>query len=151
MKTKTLVALTLMTTLACGSFTGCVTNKTPTTVGEKAQRMAMVAELASFTGATVWLSGHPEDRDKFVTALNAVELLLLAENGTPAQLAEALKGLPIDELKSKEGTLIIGAAAILYDAYLREYVNMDTTVYLKPVIAGIHSGLSRALASELQQ
>jgi hypothetical protein len=139
------VGLLLLCGLGAFSFTGCASSNSQTPE-QRAARVAMVAELAAYSGTTVYLEKHPDKRPYFVAANAALGNLLSSTNVTPAQLAEALQGLPVRELQGSQGSLIVGNAVILYDSLLRENVNMDANVYLRPVITSIHSGLTRALA-----
>jgi hypothetical protein len=144
---KTKIALILAATLAVSSFTGCATTgaNPPATAEQKAARLQTAAELAAFSGATVWLSKNPKDRPAFEAARSAIALIVAGSQATPAQLSEALAGLPIKELKGEEAAIYIGVATILYDAYLRENINIDGNVNVKAFATGLHAGLNRAL------
>lgn len=129
-------------------FTGCATpgvRSTPADDAKSAARVGTVAELAAFTGTSAWLIKHPDDRKYFEASLAAVEVLAANGNASPEKLAAALAQLPIKELQGSEGTLIVGSAVILYDAYVADHVDLDANVYLRPVIDGVRNGLARAL------
>lgn len=137
--------------LACALvFTpGCKTTSAPSTPeqsAQKAQRLGTVAELAAFTGTTVWLRDHPQDRQYFEASRATLDLLLGSSNITPETFSQALFGLPVKELQGESGALIVGSSLILYDAFVREHVNMDANVYLRPVVQGVRNGLDRGLS-----
>lgn len=141
---------------ACGLFllSGCATtggvatspgtNATPAEL-VRAQRIGTVAELAAFSGTQVWLLEHPADRAYFEASAAALDVLLQSGEVSPEKFSAALSKLPIKELQGNEGTLIVGSTMILYDAFLAEHVNLDANIYLRPIIAGVRSGLGRGL------
>ena len=133
----------ILAALCLAVFTGCKTTSGGGRVTP--DRVGVVAEVAAYTGATVWLAKHPEDAPKFELARTAIGTLLSSTNVTPADLTRALQGLPIKELRGDQGALIVGNALILYDVMLRDSVNLDANEYLRPVISGIYGGLNRAL------
>lgn len=144
-------ARNLIIPVALTFLLGCATSNAPVdeaaAQAKRAQRLATVAELAAFTGTQVWLADHPEDRAYFAASSAALALLLDQGTANPQSFAQALAGLPIKQLQGKDGALIVGSAIILYDAYVRENVNIDANVYLHPVIIGVYEGLQRALAA----
>lgn len=127
------------------TFTGCTTPGAQTSVTITPARMGLIAELAAFDGATLYLAQHPEQRPAFDAALGALTLLKSGTNATPADVKVALDQLPIKELKGPQGDVTVGTAVILYDAFVREHVNLDSNEWLRPAIEGLHRGLARAL------
>ena len=151
MKTK-LFSLTLA--IAALAFTGCASTGPATGPGptstitpeQRAARVGTVAEVAAYTGATASISAHPESRPYFISARIGLGELLGSTNIPPADISAAVADLPIKELKGQEGNVSLGinTALILYDALLRENVNLDGNAYLRPVITGLYQGLTRA-------
>lgn len=111
------------------------------------ERMAVIAELAAYNGGTLYLQQRPESRPHFEASLAALALLQAGQNATPADVQAALAKLPIRELNSPQGQVAVGSAVILYDAFVREHVNLDHVAWLRPVVDGLHRGLARALAA----
>ena len=72
--------------------------------------------------------------------------LLSSTNISAADFTAVMQQLPVNELKGDQGALIVGNAIILYDALLRDMVNLGANVYLRPIVTGIYNGLTRALA-----
>lgn len=142
-KIRTVIAAALIAVVSFSTI-GCKTGETATDA-QKAARVATVAQLAAFDGASIWLTSHPDDRQYFEAARTSLKLLLATDTINPADFTAALQGLPIKELQGPNGALIVGSAVILYDAYLRENVNLDANVYLRPVITAVAQGLDRAL------
>ncbi len=127
-------------------LTGCASiGSNPAADAQRIQRVSTIAELAAFTGTEYWLKDHPQDRPYFALSLAALDSLLKDRNYDPQALSEALASLPIKQLQGEQGTLIVSAATILYDAYAAEAVNLDKAIYIAPVIAAIRNGLFRAL------
>lgn len=127
---------------------GCATTNTTTVTPDPAARIARmttVAELAAFTGTSLRLQSHPQDRGIFESALAALDVLVADQNYDPTALQSALAKLPVKELQDGQGTLIVGSALILYDAYARDFVKLDRTTYLLPVINAVRSGMARGL------
>lgn len=144
---KTLSVLCL---LSCLWFAGCATtnstNTDPAAVeAARIARMTTVAELAAFTGTSLRLQSHPQDRPLFEASLAALDVLVSDQNYDPAALQGALQKLPIKELQGEQGALILGAALILYDSYARDVVKLDRSIYVLPVINAVRSGISRGL------
>lgn len=141
------IAVLVAALIAAVSLTGCATNGTTstTTPEQKAARLQTVAEVAAFSGASVWLKKHADDRPAFEAAHAALSVLVAGSAVSPVQVSEALAGLPIKELKGEEGAIYVGIATIVYDAYLRENVNLDGEINVKAFVTGLHAGLNRAL------
>jgi hypothetical protein len=136
---KTILALIAALALFA---TGCKTNSTDT---QKVARVAVVAEMAAFSGTSVYLKAHPENRPYFNIARESLHALAATNGITPASFAEALKGLPIKELQGDTGTLVVGNAVVLYDMLAREHVNLDANIWLRPVVESVERGMARAL------
>jgi hypothetical protein len=137
---KTPLILLALCAMICA---GCKTTGGQSTITPG--RVATVAEFAAFEGATIWLAKHPEDRLAFEVARDALTVLYNGTNATPADVRAVFEKLPIKELKGSEGAVYIGGAIILYDALVRENVNLDSNEWLKPVILGLKHGLDSAL------
>lgn len=144
---KQRITALLAAVIVAVSITGCATGPTTSTATpeQKAARLQTAAELAAFSGATIWLKKNPQDRQAFETAQAALVLLVAGTQASPAQLSEALAGLPIKELKGEEAAIYIGVATILYDTYLKENVNIEGNINVKAFATGLHAGLNRAL------
>lgn len=112
---------------------------------EQLRQMTTIAELASYTGARFHLIDNPQDRAFFEASKEALDVMLRDGDYDPGAFALALQGLPVDELKDDKGTLIIGAAVILWDSYSSRVFDLDKEQYIRPVIVAVRNGLARAL------
>lgn len=113
----------------------------------KITRMKGIAELAAFTGATVDLRDNPDHKPFYVASVAALDSLLKSQDYSPVKFTEALNQLPIKQLSSSKGDLIVGVAVILWDQYLAEMIHVDQTVYVAPVMTAVRNGLNRAIAN----
>lgn len=131
--------------LLCGALllSGCATTRL--TEEQKLNRVVTVSTLAANTGTRIALIRNPDYRPHFETALAGLEVLLAEANYDPLALRAVLSQLPLKELRSAEGALIVDAAVILFDAYAAEMIDLDRVRYLRPVIQGIRDGIARAL------
>lgn len=136
---KTIAPLLLAIALLCG----CAT--TPQTDTQKVARVATISRQAAFVGTKVYLQENPDARPYFVASAAALDVLLQSQNVTPEDFSKAMQGLPVKELQSDSGALIVGSAVVLYDAFLAEHVNLDANAYLRPVIAAVHDGIAKGL------
>lgn len=117
---------------------------------------AGVARSAAYLGTKIYLeglpprlAGHPQDRQSFELARTSVKGLIAAGSFTSADLTTALQGLPIQELKGAEGTLIVGEAVVLWDQYGRMLASLDKAqafkTFVLPFAQAIADGLDLAL------
>src|SRR5262245_15790811 len=108
--------LGLVAALAC-ALPGC--KSTPTDKPPDSARVASIARIAAYTGTRVHLTKSPGDRPYFESARESLASLSAGGNYDPAALSQALSKLPIKELQSTEGALIVGTAVMLYDEAIR--------------------------------
>jgi hypothetical protein len=123
---------------------GCATTSTPSG-DQTAERVGAVVELAAYTATSLHLTNRPSDRRWFVATVAALDALITAEAYNPAALQEAFLSLPIRELKSDKGALIITAAQILYETELRRLINIEQRPYVAAVARHARNGFARAL------
>ena len=141
MKIKTqLMSLLLVLGLAAG----CAT----LTDSDKISRMTTVAALAAYTGASIDLVDNPDHKATYEATVALLSMLLDTQDYDPIKFAEAIRQLPVKELKGDKGVIIIGAAIILWDQYAREVTHLDRATYIAPVIRGVTDGLRRALGHD---
>ncbi len=134
----------LMALMISGS--GCVTSET----GKRELDVIKVAKIvreASKQGAAWDLGNNPDHKKYYVTAVQLVAKLIQDENYDSSELAIALSDLPIRQLQSETGVLIVGSAVTIYDVYSNKVVNLDKTKYLKPIMQAIHDGIQETLES----
>lgn len=122
--------------------TGCATVQpgAPT----QAERIGNIAEVAAYTGTAVWLVDHPADAPKFAAAAAALGVLTAP---SPEDLHRILYTLPIRQLKSEKGVIIIGAAILLYESELPRLTPIDQQSLAGTVARRIQSGITNALAN----
>lgn len=137
-------------TLGLGLWTlglsGCASTPKPTEDQvERISRAATVAEIAAYTGAGFWLLEHPGDRDKVTLAISALDGLSSTNGYSGLALAQALSILPIKELKGEKGSLLVGAAVLLYETELSRLTPIEQGPYVAIMTGRIRAGLQRAL------
>lgn len=132
-------------------FAGCVTNPQTNTLEISESRMrqvALVAELAAFNGTTIYLMDHPEKEQIFLKVYADLTLLLNEQTPSLEKFRLIVKSLPVKELQSEKGQLIVDNAVILISAYNQDVIGLDQLEQakkLKPLISGLQSGLGKAL------
>lgn len=129
-------------------FGGCVTGPDGARTVD-AERVARIAGVAAATGSNLYLQKHPEHRGDFVIARNSLFVLESTGDFDPVRFADALKQLPIKELKGPEGALYVGLATIAFEE-LSTYAksrNLDRVAWVKPVLVRVRAGLDEALAA----
>jgi hypothetical protein len=131
------------------SLTGCVTTPDGHNVPD-VKLMCSVAQTAAYTGSSIYLLSHPQDRPKFELARNSLQALIAAGTFSAEDLTRALQSLPIKQLEGEKGILIVGTAVSLWDAYGQQLVELDKAqvfeTYILPVAIAIKAGLDSALA-----
>lgn len=138
--------LTLITPLmALFLFTGCVTSPDTGKKELDTVKVAAIVKEAAKQGSAWDLDNNPEHKRYYVTAVQLVAKLLKDENYDRSELARALADLPIRQLQSESGALIIGTAVSVYDVYADRAVDLDKVKYMKPIIQAIHDGLQETL------
>lgn len=132
-------------------FAGCVTNSTTNKLEiseSRVRQVALVAELAAFNGTTIYLMDHPEKATIFHKVYADLTLLLDEETPSLEKFRLIVKSLPVKELQSEKGQLIVDNAVILISAYNQDVIGLDQLEQakkLKPLISGLQSGLGKAL------
>lgn len=137
--------LSVVAGLAILASTGCATNREPLTDEQRVARVVDVATMAANTGTRLALIEHPEWREDFEAALKGLDWLLEDQNPSVMDLRAVLKKLPVKELESRKGIVMIDTATVLFNTVRRDYVDLDRVKYLKPVIQGIADGMRGAL------
>jgi hypothetical protein len=105
-----------------------------------------LAELAAYDGATLWLKAHPGDRGYFDAAQQLLTSLIADAKWDPVAFQQALATLPIKELKTDTGSIIVGSAVALYTMALREAQPIDQPALVKAFEIGVRNGLQWALS-----
>lgn len=135
----------LVLTLALCILSGCSTTPRTQTDANKIARASAVAHAAAFTACRWELADRPGDRAYWLTAKNALDDLLKAQNYDPVAFRNALSALPIKELRSDVGTLAIEGAITLYDGLANQSVNLQGQVWLAPIMTAVRDGIAKAL------
>lgn len=130
--------------------TGCTTTQTGSKTVDPAI-LRLVAQEAAAVGSTVWLQGHPNDREAFTLARTSLRALIATGTGSPADLQAALASLPISQLQGSGGAVIVSGAVVLLDAAGRQLTALDSkqiwSGYVLPVAQGLEAGLSQGLGA----
>lgn len=141
---KQLIALFLSAFL----FIGCATTgQNPGLPDTKVKKIAQVVELAAYNGTFLFLQEKPENKYIFESVVKSLDILLEDEITLDKFLLIA-KELPIKELKSKEGIMIIDNSVILFGIFQDDLIKLDKLEQvqkLKPVIISLRDGIKRGI------
>lgn len=128
---------------------GCRTNIGTTEINDsRVRQVALVAELAAFNGAKVYLIDHPEKRVVFEKVSNDLGVLLATDTVFLDKFLTIVRTLPIKELNSEKGQLIVDNAVILFGALKSDVIKLDQLEQaqkLEPIAVGLKSGIDKAL------
>ncbi len=129
-------------------FSGCATNPDGST-GIPLDKVILVANLASYDGTVLYLSKHPDKKQPFILA--SASLGVLIENGVSVEaLKGVLEGLPIKQLDSLEGRILIDNAFIIFGTFFNtkvEFNELEKIKALKEVAIAMKDGIDRGLAA----
>ncbi len=149
MKMKTcapvLLILQFCLVLLCGCASAPRPAPAPADEVTRISQVATVAEIAAYTGAGYWLLDHPKERDKVTLAVAALDALSSTNGFNGAALTQALASLPISQFKSEKGTLLVGAAVLLYETEFSRLTPIEQGPYVAVVASRVRAGLQRAL------
>lgn len=109
------------------------------------KNIATVAGEAAHAGGIYEIQSDPGSRAAFVVARDALRGLIESKDYDPAHFAKALQSLHIKELKSKDATILVSAAVILWEPYASKLTSMDEEQKVLPVLVAVEDGLTRAL------
>lgn len=112
----------------------------PTTM----QRAATAAKVAAYVGCYEHLQQHPEAREAWVAARDALFQLEAAETVDLVTLVAVLNHLPVKELKSPRAQMVVTAATLLLTDYLGT-IPADQLDKLKPIARAIKEGVDLGL------
>lgn len=124
-------------------FTSCAS--TPQVSQNTVRRVSLAAELAAYTGTSLDIKAHPDHRIMYETAQIALDAMLAESNYDPVKFAEVIQQLPIKEVGTSEGALVVTSAVVIWQEYSEEVLKLDKGVYIKPIIISVNNGLKRAL------
>lgn len=129
-------------------FVGCATTGQNTGLTDaKVKKVAQVVELASYNGTFLYLQEKPENKYIFESVVKSLDILLEDEI-TLDKFLLITKELPIKELKSKEGILLIDNSVILFGIFQDDLIKLDKlerVQKLKPVILSLRDGIKRGI------
>ncbi len=125
---------------------GCKSPSTDGGVPRSVRVVSSIAETAAYFGTVKRLQDHPGEREIFNVAVLALQRLVDQQNYDPIAFAEALKGLPINELSGPDGDIYISTIVGVWDAFLQDTVALDQSTVVGPVISKVLSGMRRGIA-----
>lgn len=111
----------------------------------EADRVAVLARIASYIGTANHLAAKPEDAPKFQLVRNAVDSLLLGESVDLASLHEALSQLPIGELRGNKAAILVTSGFLLLEGMSGEREPIKTPEQVKALATAIRDGIGMAL------
>ena len=120
-------------------LTGCATL-------QQAERWGKVAQIAARRGTYETVKRHPELKDPFAAAAVSLEQLFVTDTINYEAVRATLQKLKINELRGEAGALIISDALDLYDLTFGDKIRIKDDSRLKPVVAGILTGIKDGLA-----
>lgn len=125
---------------------GCVTTQN----GDKQvdlTKVAGIVEVAAYSGVSYYLVENPQQTQKF--SLASKELGILIEKGVSLEaFIKIVETLPIKELKSKEGKIIVNSAIIIFGTFKNDLIKLDElerTQDLKVIAKALKSGIDLAI------
>jgi hypothetical protein len=133
-------AATLTFTPGCKAPSGAA-NEVPRSV----RVVSSIAETAAYFGTVKRLQDHPGEREIFNVAVLALQRLVDQQNYDPIAFAEALKGLPMNELSGPDGDIYISTIVGVWDAFLQDTIALDQSTVVGPVISKVLSGMRRGI------
>ena len=136
---KTLLLLPILLLL-----TGCVTTPNGTKKIDS-DRVARIAGRSAYIGGTIYLRSKPEDRGRFEAAVTALKIVEAMDSPDGSAMAQAMSGLPIRQLDSNEGFIVVELAAMIWDDELSKLIPISQPELVRKVAPQIRSGLERAL------
>ena len=142
---KTFITLFLVLALLSGCATSSGQNDGLTDA--KVKKIATIVELASYNGTYLFLENNPNDAKIFKEVAKNLDILLEDEI-TLDKFLLIVKDLPIKELQSKEGRLIVENSIILFGVFQNDLIKLDQLEQvkkLKPVILALKHGIERGL------
>ena len=137
----------LMAAVAAATLTftpGCKSTSTGE-VPRSVRVVSSIAETAAYFGTVKRLQDHPGEREIFNVAVLALQRLVDQQNYDPIAFAEALKGLPINELSGPDGDIYISTIVGVWDAFLQDTIALDQSTVVGPVISKVLSGMRRGI------
>lgn len=133
-------AYAILSTLALTIFTGCATFSDPNSVTIRA------IHGAAMTGTILAVQEHPEWLPAFKVAHDELGVLVKNGNLDFSQVESIIQRLPVNELHGSEARLIITAAGVLLDDYVRGLTDLKKSAAAQTIAQAIYDGLDRALA-----
>jgi hypothetical protein len=106
-----------------------------------------LAGNAAYYGTVRHLRENPNDVEIFTTATLGLQRLVDDQNYDPIAFADALKGLPVDELAGPEGELYVSTFIVLWDATVQDAQSLDKAAVVKPVVEQVLSGIRRGITA----
>lgn len=143
---KKIISILLCLSLLTGCATNLNTGKSEISA-EKVKHIASVVELAGYNGTYLYLKNNPTKKDIFVNVVNGLNTLIANEIQLEGFLF-VVKELPIKELQSDEGVMIIDSAIILFGIYKDDLIHLDKLEQAKkltPIAIALRDGINRAL------
>jgi hypothetical protein len=81
------------------------------------------------------------DKPIFVAADQALTRLIDAQNYDPTKFAQALAGLPINELKGKDGAIYISLGIVIWDEVASQAEGVQKQEQVKAIITAVRDGI----------
>lgn len=124
--------------------TGCKTAPDGTKQPDIA-RIALITREAAAIGTAEAVARNPEWRDQFQSVVVELRKLETANDITPDVLLFTIRGLPVNELRSRDATLAITSARLLVVAAGWSDVTIVRSEQMRPVVAALRDGIELGL------
>lgn len=123
---------------------GCVTP----TADQKLATVYAVASEASYFGAALDLSAHPERKPLYAAAKGALDRMVNDEQWDVVEFQKAIRLLPVDALHGESGAILAQGIVTVYTVAMG-YIDINNApTWVKPLVTGTRDGLARALAAK---
>ena len=140
--------LALFLVLPAVLVTGCQSTNTTADVSQPAvspARVEAIARLATYGAVTTDLQSHPERRVTYEQAEAGLAKLVAAKQWDADDILNALSAVPMDQMDSTEGVMMISGGLILLDAVGGSRTELVQSEFLRAAAVGIDDGLKLAL------
>jgi hypothetical protein len=144
---KKLISSILVAALAVlpVTFTGCAT---PEQTQAAVILVSLAAKNAAYFGVSADLKAHPERREAYIQAKNALNLFAAFGANDTEQLIKILRSLPVGEFQGEDGLMIVGDIVVIVDAANKVFKLKDSKAlqeYAIPVAKAVSAGITLAL------
>jgi hypothetical protein len=130
------MALALFTTTGCQSVRNVFSNPAGITA---------LAKDVTYVGVSLAIKNDPALKPKFVLAHQSLDILVKSGKVDGVTIMGILNGLPVRQLQSQNGQLVITSGAILFDLLVGGSIDVTKSQNVLAFAIGMDEGLRAAL------